>query len=170
MIRSHRAKGLRDANSIEIQLGETKMAKIKTGGKIGFTVAHTYRGSLENVWNAATQAKQINKYFTDGSKGDFGEDLKPVKWAWKGWGPVDLVLTECVPMKRVQWWWSMEKDSYPTIVTFDFSREKRRVLLSITETGFKNADLQEAFGRCNGWTDFLDYLKAYLYFGKDLRK
>jgi uncharacterized protein YndB with AHSA1/START domain len=146
------------------------MAKIKTGGKIGFKIAHTYRSSLEKVWNAATQAKHINKYFTDGSKGDFTEDLKPVKWAWKSWGSAELHVTECIPMQRVQWWWSMGDSGYANIVTFEFSRQKGRVLLSISETGWKSADLDDAFGRCNGWTDFLDYLKAYLYFGKDLRK
>jgi uncharacterized protein YndB with AHSA1/START domain len=146
------------------------MAKPKLGGKVGFTVAHTCRASLDKVWNAATQAKQINKFFTDGSKGDFTENCGPVTWAWKGWGSVKLMVTDCQPKKRVEWYWQMEDGGYYTVVTFEFKRQNGRVLLSITENGFKNADLDEAFGRCNGWTDFLNYLKVYLYWGKDLRK
>ena len=148
------------------------MAKQSTGraGKIGFTLVRAYRANLERVWNAATQANHINEYFTDGSKGDFREDLKPVTWQWKQWGTARLNVTACKPMRYVEYEWTAEAGTYRTTVRFEFSRQKGRVLFKLSEYGWKQADLADAFDHCGGWTDFLANLKAYLYYGMDLRK
>lgn len=139
-------------------------------GKMGFTISRTYRTSLENVWNGATQAKHWKKYFVDTARGDFTPELNPVYWEWKGMDAVDITVTACEAHKFVEFHWRAEAVTYHTRVRIEFSREKGRTLLRITERGWKSGDWKSAFGHCSGWTDFVDYLKAYLIYGLDFRK
>jgi uncharacterized protein YndB with AHSA1/START domain len=139
-------------------------------GKYGYSVGRTYRASLKTVWDAATQAKHINKYFTDGAKGDIIAPNKPVMWAWKGFGSAELHITSVKKFEHVEFHWDTGESNYDIIVRFDFTREKGRTVLRISERGWKEPDIKMAFGYCQGWTEFVTYLKAYLLYGVDFRK
>jgi uncharacterized protein YndB with AHSA1/START domain len=138
-------------------------------GKIGFTVGRTYRAPLKTVWEAATQAKHLNKYFCDGAKGNIAADMKPVRWAWKGYGGTDLHLVKVVPQKLVEFHWDAG-EGYDILVSFEFSKKNGRSVLHISERGWKTEHLPMAFSYCQGWTEFVTYLKAYLLYGVDFRK
>lgn len=59
---------------------------------------------------------------------------------------------------------------YHTVVRFDFFRAKGRTPLHASERGWKAGDARSAFSHCQGWTELITYLKAYLIYGLDLRK
>ena len=147
------------------------MPAVKMGrGKVGFSVARSYKASLENVWNGVTQARHLKKFFVDAVKGDMTADLKPVIWVWKGYDAATLHLTACKPHERIEFHWKAEGVKYHTRIRIEFSRVRGRVLLQISEWGWTARDLESAFSHCTGWTDFVDYLKAYLIYGLDFRK
>lgn len=144
----------------------TKMGR----GNVGFSVARSYKTSLETVWNGVTQGKHLKKYFVDTVKGDMTSDLKPVIWEWKGFDAATLYLTEYKPKERIEFHWKAEGVKYHTRVRIELSRVRGRVLLQVSEWGWTKNDLKSAFSHCTGWTDFLDYLKAYLIYDIDFRK
>lgn len=147
------------------------MSSPKMGrGQIGFTVARSYKTTLEKVWNGATQAKHLKKFFVDKVSSDFAPEVPSIIWEWKGYEQAHLYITACKPKEFVEFHWKAEGVKYHTRVRLEFARIRGRVLLTITEQGWTNADVKSAFAHCTGWTDFVDYLKAYLIYGLDFRK
>jgi uncharacterized protein YndB with AHSA1/START domain len=137
--------------------------------RIGFAVSQRIRLPLKTVWEAATEAKHLNKFFTSGSKGDITPACDPVVWNWKGGASVQLVVTECVPLKAFQFKWK-GPDNDETLVRFEFKREKSQTVIRIYEAGWKSERIDAAFDHCGGWSEWLYGLKAYLIYGIDLRK
>jgi len=147
------------------------MPAIKMGrGRVGFSVARTYKTSQKQVWNAITEAKHLKKYFVDAVHGDMTPELGIVLWEWKGFDTARLHLTACRPTERIEFHWKAEGVGYHTRVRVELSRLRGRVLVQVSEWGWKQSDLKSAFSHCTGWTDFMNYLKAYLIHGLDFRK
>ena len=139
-------------------------------GNVGFSVARSYKTNLENVWNSVTQAKHLKKFFVDSVKGDMTAVSKTVVWEWKGFDAAKLHVTACKPQELIEFHWQAEGVKYHTRVRIEFSRIRSRVLVQVSEWGWTQKDLKSAFSHCTGWTDFVDYLKAYLIYGLDFRK
>jgi uncharacterized protein YndB with AHSA1/START domain len=142
----------------------------KSRDVLGFTVFQSYRLPLQTVWEAATQARHLNHFFTTGAKGNITADLKPVSWKWKSAGPVKLDILECTPPKSFQFRWRAPGHKDETMVRFEFARAKGRTTVRIFEAGWKVARLDDAFDHCGGWSEFLSGLKAWAQHGVDLRK
>ncbi len=138
-------------------------------GKIGFKVRNSYPVPAKKLWAAITQAKHTQKYFVDKVDGDFTAKLTPVMWTWKQWGSHYQWPTAVQPEKKLVFRWADHKGKYLTTVTFALKKKSKLTELTIKEQGWKQSDLSNAFDNCSGWTIFLDYLKAYVMFGKDLR-
>jgi uncharacterized protein YndB with AHSA1/START domain len=146
----------------------TKMLPLGKG-KLEFTVRNTYPAPVKKVWEAITQAKHTQKYFVDKVDGDFTSQLEPVWWQWKQWGRFAQWPTVMQKEKKLEFVWEDHKKKYLTTVTFTLKKKGKLTELTIHERGWKQSDLANAFDNCSGWTIFLDYLKAYLMYGKDMR-
>ena len=137
--------------------------------RLGFSLIQSSRAPLEKVWEAATQAKHLNQFFTDGAKGDITPLLKPVLWKWKNWGSALITITECELHRSVQFHWK-SPGSEETIVRFEFKREKGKTVVRVYEAGWKVEHVDQAFDHCGGWSEWLCGLKAYVQHRIDLRK
>ena len=136
---------------------------------LGFSVFQRYRAPLKSVWDAATQTRHLNGFFTDGAKGNISPALSPVTWRWKNYGSSEVTVTACDPGKSFEFLWKTPM-GYQTKVRFEFSREKGKTVVRIREFGWKRAHVDDAFDHCQGWSEYLYGLKAYVQHGIDLRK
>jgi uncharacterized protein YndB with AHSA1/START domain len=137
--------------------------------RIGFSLSQTYKAPLAAVWDAATQAKHLNKFFTTGAKGDITPAAVHVLWAWKGAGEALVTITECELHRSVQFKWKGPQNE-ETLVRWEFKREKGKTVIRLYEAGWKHDHIDKAFDHCGGWSEFLYGLKAYVQHGIDLRK
>jgi len=137
-------------------------------GKIGFKVSNYYPVPASKLWEAVTKGKHTQKFFVDKVEGDFTPELTPVWWQWKDWGRYVQLPTVVQKEKKLEFRWA-NYSGYLTTVTFTLKKKGKLTELEIHERGWKQADLENAFGNCSGWTTFLDYLKAYVLHGTDLR-
>ncbi len=139
-------------------------------GKITFTVSQTYRAPMKKVWDAATQAKHLEKHFVTKVRGDFTSKLEPVFWTFQGHGEFPLYPVAFARHKYFEFYWPMYGSKNKlSHVSFEFSEKKGMVTLKITETGWTSPLLHYAFENCSGWTEFLMTLKAHVLLKKDLR-
>lgn len=141
----------------------------KTTELLGFRVFQRYRAPLKKVWEAATVSKHLNKFFTDGAKGNITSDFTPVTWRWKNYGSSKISVTACKTEDYFEFLWDTPM-RYQTKVRFDFSRERGKTVVRIYEFGWRPAHIDDAFDHCQGWSEFLYGLKAYVQHGIDLRK
>jgi uncharacterized protein YndB with AHSA1/START domain len=145
-------------------------AKLPLGqGKLGFKVSNYYQVPAQKLWEAITKAEHIQGYFVDRVGGDITPELTPVEWQWKKWGRFTLWPVAVQKEKQYEFRWANHKGKYLTRITFTLRKKSKLIELEIHERGWRQADLQNAFDNCSGWTMFLDYLKAYLTKGIDLR-
>jgi uncharacterized protein YndB with AHSA1/START domain len=138
-------------------------------GKLGIEVSNTYPVPAERLWDAITKARHVQAFFVEKVEGDFTPELTPVIWGWKRWGRHTLWPTTVQKRKKLEFRWADHTGKYLTTVTFTLRKKGKLTELGIRERGWKQSDLANAFDNCNGWTTFLDYLKAYLMKGIDLR-
>ena len=138
-------------------------------GKIGFKVSNSYPVPASRLWKAVTKGEHTQRFFVEKVRGDFTPELAPVLWQWKKWGRHAQLPTVVQKERKLEFRWADHKGKYLTTVTFTLKRKSKLVELEIHERGWKPADLQNAFDNCSGWTTFLDYLKAYVIHGTDLR-
>jgi uncharacterized protein YndB with AHSA1/START domain len=131
-------------------------------GKLEFTVAHTYKASLAKVWEAITEAKHVQKYFVEKVTGDFRPDLEPVIWHWKKWGSFTQWPIIYDEEKELEFAWQDHKKKYLTVVNVSLKKKGKTVELRIRESGWKQADIKNAFSNCEGWTMYLCFLENYL--------
>jgi uncharacterized protein YndB with AHSA1/START domain len=88
-------------------------------------------------------------------------------------------VVEVVPDRRIVLRWeasdtaSGETNGYQTTVTMEFEPlEDRRTLVSITEEGWRptEAGQRASYGNCEGWTNALCCMNAWLEHGINLRQ
>ena len=139
-------------------------------GKIGFTVETTMRAPLKKVWEAATQAKHLEKFFVHKVKGDFNKNFEPVFWTWPSHGTFPIYPVGYAEGKFLEFHWPLHgKRTQLSFVRFEFSEKKGVVTLKISESGWSQTGLPYAFENCQGWTEFGNYLQAYVMWKKDMR-
>ncbi|MBK6765317.1 MAG: hypothetical protein IPG71_03070 [bacterium] len=94
-------------------------------GKIGFTLATTMRAPLKKVWEAATQAKHVEKFFVHKVKGDFNAQFEPVFWTWPSHGTFPLYPVAFAQEKYLEFYWPLHGSKGKlSLVRFDFSEKK----------------------------------------------
>ncbi len=139
-------------------------------GKLGYTTSNVFRAPLKKVWEAATQSKHLRKYFIDGSEGEFGSKRQPVTWVWDKYGSVTLTPTKFVREKEIVFRGPGPDNKYLVTVRFEFLRKDGKTIFRVHESGYAPKHLKNAFMMCEGWSEFHTAMKAYIAFGKDLRK
>lgn len=150
-----------------------------------FQVAVRIARPVDEVFEAVADPAQLSRYFTTGGAAGRLETGSTVQWEFHdfpGAFPVDVVEVE--RNRRIVLRWEASEGvppesgtsaagaGYQTTVTITFEPlEGDRTLVSIAEEGWRTtaAGLKASYGNCQGWTEMLCSLKAYLEHGIQLR-
>ncbi|MGE8943844.1 SRPBCC family protein [Leptospira interrogans] len=152
-----------------------------------FRVAARISKPVEEVFEAVVNPTQLSRYFTTGGAKGRLETGATVSWDFHdfpGAFPVEVVKVE--PLKQIVLRWAADDGSagegtapvaaspgYMTTVTMTFEAlDDGRTLVSISEEGWRQTEggLKASYGNCQGWTQMLCALKAYLEYGINLRE
>jgi uncharacterized protein YndB with AHSA1/START domain len=153
--------------------------KFKVSGRIARPVAE--------VFEAVVNPTELSRYFTTGGAKGRLETGATVSWDFHdfpGAFPVEVVEVEL--NRRIVLRWAAN-DSDPvegnptspakppaafTTVTMEFEPlDGGRTLVSISEEGWRStpAGLKASYGNCQGWSQMLCAMKAYIEYGINLR-
>jgi uncharacterized protein YndB with AHSA1/START domain len=155
----------------------------RVGGKeeemdLTFKVAARVSRPANEVFEAVADPDILSRYFTTGGAKGRLEAGATVSWDFHdfpGAFPVDVVEAE--PNRRIVLRWDANEDgeapAYKTTVTLTFEPlEGGRTLVTVSEAGWRSteAGLKASYGNCQGWSQMLCALKAYLEHGINLRE
>jgi uncharacterized protein YndB with AHSA1/START domain len=152
-----------------------------------FDVSARVARPVEEVFEAVTDPVTLSRYFTTGGAKGRLETGATVWWDFHdfpGAFPVEVVEVE--PNRRIVLRWDANEGApsdgdsvatagagYSTTVTVSFEAlEDGRTLVSIREEGWRATPggLKASYGNCQGWSQMLCALKAYLEYGINLRE
>ena len=153
-----------------------------------FRVAARIAKPVHEVFEAVADPRQLSRYFTTG--GAEGRLVTGVTVTWDfhdfpGAFPVEVV--EVVPDEKIVLQWDASEGEppnvedretktapYKTTVTMTFSPLDggTRTLVEIREEGWRETQgaLDASYGNCQGWSQMLCALKAWLEHGLNLRE
>ncbi|WP_105437702.1 SRPBCC family protein [Neorhizobium sp. T25_13] len=155
--------------------------------ELKFKVSGRISKPVEEVFEAVADPKQLSGYFTTGGAKGRLETGTIVTWDFAdfpGAFPVEVVEVE--KNKKIVLRWDANdddptthpvppeaKNTYKTTITMTFdSLEDGRTLVTIAEEGWREtpAGLSASYGNCQGWSQMLCALKAYVEYGINLRE
>ncbi|HYE76899.1 MAG TPA: SRPBCC family protein, partial [bacterium] len=117
----------------------------------------------ETVWEALTDPKALNKWFTTKAK----QDLKVGGRYSNGDGDQGTFVT-IKPPKKLTFTWENPEHSPGSLVVFDlWPKEGGKTLLRVTQSKLQDQAAVDA--QKEGWSWALDSLKHYLETGKGIR-
>lgn len=131
-------------------------------GDVYFTTGILINADIETVWYNVCKAENVKKYFTTEARRDLDAEGE-VLWIW-GEEAALLNVTEVVPFEKIVFEWNAMGVDYKTRAEFTFEDKNSKIMVKIRETGWEmnQAGIKSAFGNCSGWTEFLNYLKAFI--------
>ena len=152
-----------------------------------FRVAARIARPVRQVFEAVADPKQLSEYFTTGGAKGRLETGATVTWDFHDYPcafPVEVV--EVVPDEKIMLRWDASEGEppnveggesrvapYKTKVTMSFSPldDGQRTLVEIKEEGWRENQgaLEASYGNCQGWSQMLCALKAWLEHGINLR-
>ena len=155
-----------------------------------FRVAARIARPVHEVFEAVADPAKLSNYFTTGGAKGRLETGATVTWDFQdfpGAFPVDVV--EVVPDARIVLKWKanegeppnlsdsdgkVREANYQTTVTMTFTPldGNTRTLVEIREEGWRETQgaLEASYGNCQGWSQMLDALKAWVEHGINLRE
>lgn len=147
-----------------------------------FKVAGRIARPVDEVFDAVVDPDQLSRYFTTGGAVGRIEKGATVQWDFAdfpGAFPVEVVEVE--PNRRIVLRWVAAEGSTEggagtpghTTVTMEFEPlDGGRTLVTIAEEGWGSTDagLAASYGNCEGWTNALCCMKAWLEHGVNLRE
>ncbi|HVL79619.1 MAG TPA: SRPBCC domain-containing protein [Sphingomicrobium sp.] len=152
-----------------------------------FRVAARIARPVSEVFEAVADPKQLSQYFTTGGAEGRIEQGSTVTWDFHDYpGAFPVEVVEVVPGERIVLLWDaaegeqpvaqggeIKPADYKTKVTMTFSPldEGSRTLVEIHEEGWRENQgaLDASYGNCQGWSQMLCALKAWLEHGINLR-
>lgn len=151
-----------------------------------FRVAARIAKPVEQVFEAVTDPKKLSSYFTTGGAQGRLETGATVTWDFHDYpGAFPVHVVEVLPNERIVLRWEasegeapdveggeVEGGGYETTVTMSFKAlEDGRTLVEIAEEGwrFNEGALKASYGNCQGWSQMLCALKAWLEHAINLR-
>lgn len=148
--------------------------------ELKFKVSARVSKPIAEVYEAVANPQQLSKYFTTGGAKGRLETGATVTWDFHdfpGAFPVEVIKAEQNREIVLQWQANEDgpdgkKASYKTTVTMTFeSIDGDRTLVTIAEEGWRETPtgLTASYGNCQGWSQMLCALKAYLEYGINLR-
>jgi uncharacterized protein YndB with AHSA1/START domain len=153
--------------------------KFKVSGRIAKPVAE--------VFEAVADPAKLSGYFTTGGAKGRLETGATVMWDFHDFpGAFPVEVVEVVPNERIVLRWEANEGApsdgdaavtaaggYMTTVTMTFEPlDDGRTLVSIAEEGWRQTPngLKASYGNCQGWTQMLCAMKAYVEYGINLRQ
>lgn len=145
---------------------------------LSFTISGRIAKPVSEVFKAVVNPDLLSNYFTTaGSSGPL-ETGKTVQWSFEDFpGPVNVRVSEVVRDQKIVLHWAArdadENDDRETTISMVFEPlEDGRTLVSITEEGWRDTPRGRdiSYENCEGWTQLLCSLKAFIEYGVDLRR
>lgn len=157
--------------------------------ELKFRVAARIARPVAEVFEAVADPTQLSRYFTTGGARGRLETGATVSWDFHDYpGAFPVKVVEVVPNERIVLEWAagesdppnVDEDGraewadagYNTTVTMTFKAlEGGRTLVEIAEEGWRETQggLQGSYANCQGWSQMLAALKAWLEHGINLR-
>lgn len=141
---------------------------------LGFRVSARIAKPVAEVFDAVVNPKKLSGYFT--TIGGASAPLvagTTVTW----WGEVPVEVDEVVPHKKIVLRWDAGAPAgdvpYKTRIEMGFAPlEDDATLVTIAEEGWHGDDaaLTKSYLNCEGWTQMLCCMKAYVEYGINLRQ
>jgi uncharacterized protein YndB with AHSA1/START domain len=155
--------------------------------ELKFRVAARIAKPVHEVFEAVADSRQLSAYFTTGGAQGRLETGATVTWDFHDFpGAFPVHVAEVVPNERIVLRWQANEGeapnleggelgavNYETTVTMTFKPlEDGRTLVEIAEEGwrFNEGALSASYGNCQGWSQMLCALKAWLEHGINLRE
>jgi uncharacterized protein YndB with AHSA1/START domain len=156
---------------------------------LNFRVAARIAKPVHEVFEAVADPQQLSQYFTTGGAQGRLERGATVTWDFHDYpGAFPVHVVEVVPDERIVLKWAASEGEppnlpevdakergtdYQTTVTMTFqSLDDGRTLVEIAEEGWRETEgaLKASYGNCQGWSQMLCALKAWLEHGINLRE
>jgi uncharacterized protein YndB with AHSA1/START domain len=157
--------------------------------ELKFRVAARIAKPVHEVFEAAADPEQLSRYFTTGGAKGRLETGATVTWDFHDFpGAFPVEVVEAVPDETIELRWQanegeppnvtdaeeMTGADYKTTVTMSFKPldGDTRTLVEIAEEGWRETEgaLKASYGNCQGWSQMLCALKAWLEHGINLRE
>ena len=150
-------------------------------GELKFRVAARVAKPVSEVFEAVVNPSQLSRYFTTGGAKGRLETGTTVEWSFADFpGSFPVEVAEVETDRRIVLRWAADDTApsdgsagYNTTVTMSFDPlDDGRTLVSIVEEGWHHTPtgLKASYGNCQGWSQMLCALKAYLEHGINLRE
>ncbi|SIN63126.1 Uncharacterized conserved protein YndB, AHSA1/START domain [Parasphingorhabdus marina DSM 22363] len=151
--------------------------------ELKFKVAARIAKPVEEVFEAVVDPSSLSSYFTTGGAKGRLEKGATVTWEFHDFpGPVPVEVVDLIPNSKIVLRWEAVDESgehaedagagYQTSMTMQFKAlDDGRTLVTVSEQGWRDdaAGLEASYGNCEGWTQMLCSLKAWLEHGINLR-
>ncbi|WP_209347240.1 SRPBCC domain-containing protein [Pontixanthobacter sp. CEM42] len=157
--------------------------------EIKFRVATRIARPVEEVFKAVAEPDQLSQYFTTGGAQGKMEPGATVQWDFHDYpGAFDVDIIEVVPNKRIVLQWPAYESTppnvdgtehnedaiadYNTTVTMTFSEVEGGTMVEIAEEGWRDTEAARggSYGNCQGWSQMLCCMKAWIEHGINLRE
>ena len=154
--------------------------------ELRFEVAVRIARPVSEVYEAIADPNRLSRYFTTGGARGRIETGATVEWDFADFpGAFPVEVVEAVPERRIVLRWEANEGGppdagetpagagYKTEVAIAFEPlEDGRTRVSIAEQGWREsqAGLDASYGNCQGWSQMLCALKAWLEHGINLRE
>ena len=158
--------------------------------ELKFRVAARIARPVHEVFEAVADPQQLSQYFTTGGAQGRLETGATVTWDFHDYpGAFPVEVVEVVPDERIVLRWDAAEGEppnvestnrpeaatagYKTEVTMTFKDlDDGRTLVEIAEEGWRETQgaLDASYGNCQGWSQMLCALKAWLEHGINLRE
>ena len=153
-----------------------------------FRVAARIARPVHEVFEAVADPRQLSAYFTTGGAEGRLETGATVTWDFHDYpGAFPVEVVEVIPDEKIVLKWDAAEGEppnveggeskvapYKTQVTMSFSSldDGTRTLVEIKEEGWRENQgaLEASYGNCQGWSQMLCALKAWLEHGINLRE
>jgi uncharacterized protein YndB with AHSA1/START domain len=155
--------------------------------ELKFRVTARIAKPVHDVFEAVADPAQLSRYFTTAGAEGRLETGATVTWNFHDFpGAFPVEVIEVVPDAMIVLKWQanegeppnveggeMTSSDYKTLVTMTFSPldDGRRTLVEIAEEGWRENEgaLKASYDNCQGWSQMLCALKAWLEHGINLR-
>ncbi|MDW6021937.1 SRPBCC domain-containing protein [Mesorhizobium sp. BAC0120] len=140
---------------------------------LGFKVSGRIAKPVADVFDAVVNPTKLSGYFTT-IKGASAPLVAGTTVTW--WGDIPVEVDEVVPQRRIVLRWdgggADAKPSYRTRIEMNFEPlEDGATFVTIAEEGWREdeAGRKRSYLNCEGWSQMLACMKAYLEHGINLR-
>lgn len=137
-----------------------------------YTVSARIMKPVAEVFDAVVDPNKLSSYFTTVG-GTSGPLVAGTRVTW--WGKIDVDVIEVEENARLVLRWANEQRKVPDPITIEMkfeSLDDGATLVSISESGYPASEqgLESSFSTCEGWTQMLCCLKAWVEHGINLRE